>query len=141
MPVRQRRRVVIVDTDPRLLNVAERYLRTAGYDIVTVADPGAGLQAVIDRQSDLVILDMTTLGAAGVEAFQRSIIRTSGEAIPVVLVTVRNRTQIEDARNTGVDQFLMKPFTLSSLERAIRDLIGGPDMRGGSPRHNASPEE
>jgi DNA-binding response OmpR family regulator len=130
MPANRRRRVVIVDNDPRLLDVAERYLRTAGYDVMTVADPDEGLQAVADRRTDLVILDMTTLGRDAVEACRWSINRTSGEAIPVVVVTTRSEIQIEDARNVGVDQVIMKPFTLSSLETAIRGLIGGPDIGG-----------
>jgi DNA-binding response OmpR family regulator len=76
------RRIVIVDDDSRLLSVAARYLRKAGYDVLAVADAGTGLPAAADRPTDLVI---------------------------------------------RIDEFIAKPFTLSSLAAAVRGVVGDPD--------------
>ena len=50
--------VIIVEDDERLAELTAEYLRSNGLKIEVIGDGGQAISAIIDRQPDLVVLDL-----------------------------------------------------------------------------------
>lgn len=133
-----RGRVLVVDDDPTVAEVATGYLERAGYD-VEQADAGpAALARFTARRPDLVVLDLMLPGMDGFEVCRR--MRARGP-VPVIMLTARGD---EDDRilglETGADDYVTKPFSPrelvlrveSVLRRGRRDESLSPAVLGGA---------
>ena len=120
-----RKRILIVDDDPRLLHVVSMYLTIEGYEVGTAADGEEGLAAIEVSRPDLVILDVMMPGMDGLEACRRIKRDPATRAIPVLMFTALSREDdIEAGRIAGADRFINKPFSLIGLEAVIRTFLG-----------------
>ena len=50
--------ILIVDDEPRIVELARDYLEHAGFEVVTAGDGTAGLATARDLRPDLVVLDL-----------------------------------------------------------------------------------
>jgi DNA-binding response OmpR family regulator len=108
--------VVVLEEDPLIHELLERWLREAGY---LVAAPGA----VSDAKPSLVIADVPEPQSA--EAVIRSL--QGVYAAPILVLSARFRRGLagsaEAARRLGVKKVLPKPFTRNELLAAVRDSV------------------
>jgi len=82
-----------------------------------------GLQAVLQAQHDLVVLDIMLPGMDGFELLQK--IRPMGIATPVIVLSAK--TDLPDRLqgfDLGADDYLAKPFFIEELIARIRSLLG-----------------
>jgi two-component system response regulator MprA len=80
-----------------------------------------GLRIALEREPDLVILDVLMPGLDGLEVCRR--LRASGD-LPILLLTARDA--IEDrvaGLDTGADDYLVKPFAFEELLARVRALL------------------
>lgn len=116
-----RGRVLVVDDDPTVLEVATGYLERAGYD-VDHADAGpAALARFAARRPDLVVLDLMLPGMDGFEVCRRM---RAHAAVPVIMLTARGD---EDDRilglETGADDYVTKPFSPRELVLRVDSVL------------------
>lgn len=122
-----RRRILLVDDDPRLVRVVAMYLAIEGYEVVTATDAEEGLAHLEAMPFDLVILDVMMPGTDGIEACRRIKGDPRFASLPVLLFTALSRPgDIERGRLAGADRFITKPFSLIGLEGVIRSFLGDP---------------
>ena len=97
-------------------------LVTAGYEVV--GETGRGDEAVTlveEHQPDLAILDVKMPGMDGIRAAREI---TSRHQVAVLLLTAfSQRDLIEEARDSGVSAYLIKPFQPRDLLPAIADVL------------------
>ncbi len=109
-------RVLVADDNADMREYLARLLRTAGYQVTTVTDGQAALDAVRAGAPDLVISDvmMPRLDGLGLVAALRADARTA--AVPVLLLSARagQEASIEGLR-AGADDYLVKPFSAAEL--------------------------
>ena len=55
------RTILVVDDEPRIVELARDYLEHAGFDVVTASDGPTALAAARDKAPDLVVLDRDIL--------------------------------------------------------------------------------
>jgi DNA-binding response OmpR family regulator len=115
------RRVLIVDDDATVLEVASSYLRGAGF-IVDNASDGLTAIAMVERETpDLVVLDRMLPGIDGVEVCRR--IRAT-RAVPIIMLTALGS---EDDRinglESGADDYLAKPFSPRELVLRVQSIL------------------
>jgi two-component system OmpR family response regulator len=82
-----------------------------------------GLEAVLQAQHDLVVLDIMLPGMDGFELLQK--IRPMGIATPVIVLSAK--TDLPDRLqgfDLGADDYLAKPFFIEELIARIRSLLG-----------------
>jgi len=113
--------ILIIDDDITVSTMMRRGLTYEGYEVVVAADGRAGLLKVLDRQPDLIILDVMMPGIDGLEVCRR--LRKETE-VPVFMVTARD--SIADrvmGLETGADDYLVKPFDFQELAARVKALL------------------
>jgi PAS domain S-box-containing protein len=111
-------RVLLVDDEPGVLQVADRMLERLG---ITTATAGDGLEAIRifadDQTFDWVLLDVTMPGMDGMECLAG--LREIRPDIYVVMTSGYNAdSALIPSGETAPDSFLAKPFTFSALRDA-----------------------
>ena len=117
-------RVLVADDNADMREYLARLLRTAGYQVTTVTDGQAALDAVRADAPDLVISDvmMPRLSGLDLVAALRADARTA--AVPVLLLSARagQEASVEGLR-AGADDYLVKPFTAVELLARLRSNL------------------
>ncbi len=122
LPLR-RRRILFVDDEVALVQVAAGMLTHLGYDFRAVSSSCEALDIfqAAPHHFDLVITDMTMPGLTG-EGLTHELRRLRPD-IPIILCTgfshVMDATK---AQAMGIDAFLLKPLVLKDLDLAIRQV-------------------
>ncbi len=115
-------RVVIAEDEAIVRLDLKEILVTAGYEVV--GETGRGDEAVTlveEHQPDLAILDVKMPGMDGLRAAREI---TSRHQVAVLLLTAfSQRDLIEEARDSGVSAYLIKPFRPRELLPAIADVL------------------
>ncbi len=114
--------LLVVDDDSRVRTVVCWQLESEGYLIREAADGNAAWQAILDRRPDLVVLDLSLPGIAGLDLLRR--LRESGDTTPVVVLS--GRTGEGDrimALDLGADDYLIKPFSPGELAARVRSVL------------------
>lgn len=116
-----RPRVLVVDDEPVVLEVVERYLVREGYEVTTAADGEAGLRAWRDLQPHLVVLDLMLPHISGMDICRE--IRQVAET-PVIMLTARGDEMDRIAGfELGADDYLPKPFSPRELVARVKAVL------------------
>jgi PAS domain S-box-containing protein len=122
-------RIFFVDDEPDLVNLAEGALGSLGYKVTTTTSSINALKTFLvhSDQFDLVIIDMTMPDLTGDKLAQRIIgIRPD---IPVILCTGYSEYISEEkAKQIGIREFIMKPFEMKDLAKAVRKVLDRNDV-------------
>jgi DNA-binding response OmpR family regulator len=114
-------KILIVDDEPIVTEVIERYLRREGYDVKLAADGPRGLELARSIAPDLVVLDVMLPKLDGLEVCR--ILRAEGN-IPIILLTARGE---ESDRilglGLGADDYVVKPFSPGELVARIKAVL------------------
>ena len=115
------RRVLVVDDDPTLLDIATTYLAAAGLIVDTATDSFQALALAAERPPDLVVLDRMLPGIDGLEVARRLRARSS---VPIIMLTALGG---EDHRieglEAGVDDYMAKPFSPRELTLRVQTVL------------------
>ena len=118
----QRRRVLVIDDEPRLTELLSLELDVEGYDVDIASDGAAGLiRSRSEPTPDLIILDWNLPDFSGIDICQR--IRAGGICTPILMLT--GHDEVSDritALDAGVDDYLIKPFSIDELMARLRAM-------------------
>jgi len=119
-----RRRILVVDDDPRLLHIVSLYLGIEGYEVIQASNGEDGLKAVNETPPDLVIMDIMMPGMDGVEACRRIRENPATAAIPVLMFSaLSGDDDVERARLAGANHLITKPFNLVGLGQVVKSFF------------------
>lgn len=117
--------VLVVDDDPRLLQIIEMYLRLEGYDVTTAENGEDALLRLTQQPVSLVILDIMMPGMDGVEACRQIRANPATGAIPIVMCSALSADEdVRRARDAGASHMICKPFNLVGLGAVVRSFLG-----------------
>jgi two-component system OmpR family response regulator len=115
-------RILIVDDEVAIRDVAGPSLELAGYDVRTEPDGYLALQALAAFSPDLVVLDINMPGIDGYEVVRR--MRSSGHTVPVIFLSARDAVEDRvDGFEVGGDDYLTKPFHLKELLARVAAVL------------------
>jgi two-component system, OmpR family, alkaline phosphatase synthesis response regulator PhoP len=113
--------VLVVDDEPKIVDVVRDYLRDAGFSVTTAADGEAALVSARSRPPDLVVLDLGLPGVDGIDV-ARELRRTS--AVPIIMLTARGEeTDRVLGLELGADDYVVKPFSPRELLARVRAVL------------------
>ncbi len=116
--------ILIVDDSLYFTEMLEDMLTSMKYKTISASDGRCGLQTALEKQPDLVFLDMNMPGMDGLEMLRE--LRGANCQFPVIFMTAYGSERIAiDAFRLGVRDYLRKPFTKeearSAIDRALRE--------------------
>jgi two-component system response regulator QseB len=118
--------VLIVEDDAMLRDGLSVGLRLAGFSTEAVEDCADARQALAAGGFQAAVLDLMLPDGSGLDLLAE--LRARGDALPVLLLTARDRTADKVAGlDAGADDYLGKPFELDELAARLRALV----RRGG----------
>ena len=115
------RRVLLVEDDDTVAEVATSYLRGVGLLVTHVVDGFSALASIEKSAPDLVILDRMLPGIDGVEICRR--IRRRGATPIIMLTALGSETDRIDGLTAGADDYLTKPFSPRELVLRTQSLL------------------
>src|SRR5439155_20138367 len=106
-------RVLLVEDDPSIREVATLGLKQAGFRVATAADGREGLLRSRQDPFDLVILDVMLPSLDGFEVCRE--IRKQSQ-MPILMLTARSDTiDIVVGLESGADDYVTKPFEMAEF--------------------------
>jgi DNA-binding response OmpR family regulator len=107
-------RVLIVEDDAALLRGLKDNFAAKGCLVETASDGQAGLDASLDREHDLIILDIMLPRVNGYEICRA--VRERGLGVPIIMLTAKGQEEdIVLGLNLGADDYVTKPFRIREL--------------------------
>jgi DNA-binding response OmpR family regulator len=121
VPVIPADRILVVEDEPMVAEVVERYLGRDGYIVDVVHDGPSALAAYERFQPDLIVLDVMLPGLDGIEVCRR--LRTHVQT-PVIMLTARG-DEVDKLVGLGIgaDDYITKPFSPRELAARVKAVL------------------
>lgn len=114
-------KLLIIDDDPFITESLKIGLGDHGHEVFAGHNGREGVTLVHELTPDLVIIDLTMPVMDGLEATEH--IRRDSD-VPIIMLTAEtDEEDVVAALETGVDEYLSKPFRLNELAARIHALI------------------
>ena len=115
------RTILVVDDEPRFVELARDYLEHAGFRVITANDGRGALDVARHDRPDLIVLDLGLPGLDGLDVTRE--LRRDG-SIPIVMVTARD-DELDKllGLELGADDYLTKPFSPRELVARVKAVL------------------
>ena len=118
----RKERILVVDDSPDTLEVIERSLAAAGYQVVSVPGVVEAVRALDVAPVDLVITDLRMPKASGMDLIRH--VRENLRDTEVIMVTgYASVAGAVEAMSLGAQEYLAKPFTDEEMLAAVRRAL------------------
>ena len=114
-----RGKILVIDDEPRIVNLVTRALRAEGYAVEVASDGAAGLGAALAVPFDLVILDLLMPGVGGTDVLAQLLARKPGQPVIVISALTDTASKV-NALDHGAEDYLAKPFSLEELLARVK---------------------
>lgn len=106
--------VLIIEDDSTMLRGLRDNFSYAGFNVITAEDGEAGLNAALDGNVDLIILDIMLPKINGYEVCR--LIRKEKLDMPIIMLSAKGEeSDIVLGLNLGADDYVTKPFSIKEL--------------------------
>ena len=124
-------RILLADDEPDILEISRIALETVGGFEVAVCSSGrALLERLTEFEPDLIIVDVLMPDMTGPDVLKEVRRRPELNAVPVVYLTgVIQEEELEELRETGVADVILKPFDPMTLADRINGIWKDTDGR------------
>jgi two-component system KDP operon response regulator KdpE len=113
--------VLVIDDEVQIRRLLRVTLEKLGYAVHEAATGGDGLQMVLGKKPDLVLLDLGLPDRDGAEILAEL---RSWSTIPVIILSVRNAEEdIVHLLDAGADDYVIKPFNTGELIARMKVAI------------------
>ena len=124
------RRILVVEDEPMVAEVVQRYLVRDGHSVHLETDGHGALRAVDEFEPDLIVLDLMLPGVDGLDVCRE--VRARGDT-PVIMLTARG----EEADrllglDLGADDYVTKPFSPRELAARVAAVLRRAGNAGGA---------
>ncbi|MFZ5482167.1 MAG: response regulator [Myxococcota bacterium] len=121
-PGMARAKVLVVDDDPALRDLATRHLTREGLEVVTAPDGETALREARRIRPDVITLDVLLPGMDGWRVLQALKEDADLADVPVVMVTMLD--ELGGGLAVGADAWLTKPLSREALVSTVQRYVG-----------------
>lgn len=122
-------RIHMIDDDEDMHELLTDYFAGTAFEFSASPTPEAGINYVMSKGTDLVILDLMLPGMDGFEVCKR--LRAHDRWLPILMLTAR-KDDLDKiiGLELGADDYLSKPFNPRELEARIKTILRRSEPRG-----------
>ncbi len=119
--------ILIVDDYKTMLKIIRNLLKQLGFSNVDEAmDGGAAFQKIRSKNYGLIISDWNMEPMSGLQLLKEIRLDTKLKDVPFILVTAESKTEnVIAAKESGVNAYIVKPFTAAILKSKIDTVLAG----------------
>lgn len=120
--------VACIDDSHTVQRNVKSILETAGYQVISITDPGRALTTLARRKPALILMDITMPEMNGYDLAR--ILRKSGSLTEIPIVMLTGRDGVVDrlrARMVGAKNYLTKPFNPHQLIQLVQQSSCQPE--------------
>lgn len=125
MPVDREMNILVVDDFSTMRRIVKNLLKELGFNHFDEADDGATAWPMVQTgKYDFIVSDWNMPKMTGIDLLRR--VRADGNLkdTPFLLITAEaKRSQILEAAQSGVDGYIVKPFTAATLNGKIHKIF------------------
>ena len=116
--------VLVMEDEDALATLLSYNLEKEGYRVVVASDGEEGMLQIDERLPDLVLLDWMLPKLSGIEVCRRIRGRPETRNLPIIMLTARGEeTDRVRGLDTGADDYMTKPFSMTELIARIRAVL------------------
>ncbi len=113
--------ILVVDDEPKIVQLARDYLEHAGFAVLTASDGSTALHAARASKPDLIVLDLGLPHIDGLDV-TRSLRKDS--EVPIIMLTARSEESDKlIGLELGADDYITKPFSPKELVARVRTVL------------------
>lgn len=118
-----KKRILVIDDDPDLVEIIKTVLSGVGYEVVTAYNGLEGLEQLKSVIPHVIVLDMNMPKMGGISFYHEIASSYDGKPkYPVLILTARaNLEQL--FKDLNVDSFMTKPFEIDQLVKEVGIII------------------
>jgi two-component system, OmpR family, alkaline phosphatase synthesis response regulator PhoP len=118
------RTILVVDDEPRIVQIARDYLERAGFRVLSSGDGIHALRTIRVEQPTLVVLDLMLPGMDGLDITRAMREDATLATIPIIMLTARvEETDKLVGLELGADDYLTKPFSPRELVARVKAVL------------------
>jgi CheY-like chemotaxis protein len=118
--------VLVVEDDSSNSFLAGKMLKHLGYDVEFARDGKLAVEAFAPGKFQAILMDMQMPVMNGLEATRQIRALESGQRVPIIALTANVMPgDRERCLESGMDEFLTKPFKLDQLSAKLEQFLGG----------------
>jgi DNA-binding response OmpR family regulator len=119
-----RKKIVIIEDEPDILEVLSYNLKREGYDVLTATDGAKGLALIKREAPDMVLLDLMLPGMDGVEICSNIKKDPDSQNTLIIMVTAKGEeSDIVLGLGVGADDYITKPFSPKELVARVKAVL------------------
>lgn len=113
--------ILVVEDDPKIVNLLRLYLEREGYSVLAVGDGRSAVEAAERAHPALIILDLMLPQMDGIEVTRR--LRATSD-IPILMLTARvDEVDKLVGLSMGADDYVTKPFSPREVVARVRTIL------------------
>ena len=117
--------VLVVDDEPKFLEIIQRRLEDEGYSVATACNGKEALEKIEELKPDAVLLDVMMPELDGFNTLKK--IRESDKALPVFIITVlSDKESFEMAQKLDASGYMVKT---ADLKKQLKNVTGALNIR------------
>jgi two-component system chemotaxis response regulator CheY len=118
-------KVLLIDDSAVMRKMIQRNILQSGLivdEFVEAGDGKEGLEKLAAKPVDLILCDWNMPNMTGIEFVKA--LRGSGNNTPIVMVTTEGSdAKVEEAKSSGANGYLTKPFTPEQLKTKLGNFL------------------
>jgi two-component system phosphate regulon response regulator PhoB len=126
--------ILIVEDDTALGEMLTYNLTSADFETTLIADGDEAMDAILDENPDLIILDWMLPNLSGIEICRQIRARAEIRYMPVIMLTAKGEDPDRvHGLNIGADDYVVKPYSPAELIARVKALLrrSNPDKQTG----------
>ena len=114
--------ILVIEDEPEMQRGLRDNLEFEGYSVLAVGDGKKGLETILAKKFDLILLDVMLPGISGFDICKK--IREEGITTPVILLTAKGE-EVDKVLGLefGADDYITKPFSLRELLARVKAVL------------------
>jgi DNA-binding response OmpR family regulator len=118
----ERKRVLVVDDEPQIVEVLDGYLQREGLQVETCGSVAEAMAALARQAPDVLVLDITLPDGSGLDVLRA--VSQPGNRIPTIMLTARaDEADRVVGLELGADDYVVKPFSPREVTARVRSLL------------------